>query len=286
MARVPTNLHQKVRDVLGHTSPLSPQADSPIGHFESTVNVGSSLLAYIDGHIDLTEGYEGVFERHLRHLRRMVLAEMIESFEQFLKELAALCVDTLAKFVSDDRFDEFTPARVDTITAFVNAASIGKALCESDTWLKNSTINTRFAALLKEPFGDNWQLLFPNPKQQPAGERDRAATLAILWQIRHNLAHNVGVLTHSDSMKFRMLRGSPVEANRRLSPSTDDLRYVKRFLTETATRTNERVGVRLAEIMTAIHASDQDLFDRQVTADLLSKRFQMPLTINGHTGMP
>jgi len=50
-------------------------------------------------------------------------------------------VDFLAPFTTDDRFDEFLPRRGDQIAAFVNAQSIGKALCESDTWIKNKTIN-------------------------------------------------------------------------------------------------------------------------------------------------
>ncbi len=286
MARQPTNLHQRVREVLRHVTPLSLQADSPIRHFESSVNVGSSLLKYIDDHIDPADVYGAVYEGHLGHLRRMILAEMIESFEQYLKELAALCVDTLAPYATDDRFDDFLPKRGGTIAAFVHASSIGKALCESDTWLSNTSINDRIASLLKEPYGDNWQLLFPGPTRQPIGERERAATLAVLWQIRHNLAHNVGVLTHSDSMKFRLLSGLQVPTDCRLSPTTEDLRFTKRFLTETAVRTNDRVGNRLAELMTTFHLADPALFDAQATADLLSNRFKFPLAVDGCTGTP
>src|SRR5207249_4993708 len=149
-------------------------------------------------------------------------------------------------YTLDDRFDEFAPKRAEQIAAFVTAGSIGKALCESGTWIDNEAINKRFKALLKTPFGTDWEFLFPEANQPPNAERDRAKTLAILWQMRHNLAHNVGVMTHSDSMKFRMLINGPVMADRRLSPSTEDLRFVKRFLSETATHTNERVGTRLA----------------------------------------
>ena len=214
----------------------------------------------------------------------MALAEMLESFERFLKELASVCIDFLAPYTTDDRFDEFTPKR-SMIAAVVNATSVGKALCESDTWLSNATINARFASLLKDSGGGTWEFLFPLANQVPAAERPRAASLAVLWQIRHNLAHNVGVLTQSDAMKLRVLVGGPVDADRRLNPTDNDLRYVKRFLSESATRTNERVGNRLAQLLTVFHAADPTLFVAQDRANQVSQRFTISLTINGQAGI-
>jgi hypothetical protein len=278
------NLHRSVRDVLQHTSSSVLEPDCPIKHFEQLSNTGHLLLKYIDDHIGPTDIYESVYDRHLGHLRRMVLAELIESFERFLKEVAALCIDHLAPYVVDDRFDEFMP-RGERIAAFVNANSIGKALCESDTWLKNRTINERFRMLLKTPFGDAWEHLFPEGNQLPMAERDRAKTLSILWQIRNNLAHNVGVVTHSDSMRFRVLIGGGVPANCRLSPTTNDLRYVKRFLSETATHTNQRIGLRLAELLSLFHQTDPSLYDAQDKADAVSRQFALALTIDGQVGV-
>jgi hypothetical protein len=274
-----------VRGVLQHSTPLPPEADCPIRHFEASANIGLSLIKYIDDHIGLDSVYEAVYDRHLGHLRRMVLAELIESFERFLKELASVCVDYLAPYAADDRFDEFVPKRGDQIAVFVNARSIGKALCESDTWIKNKTINDRFRSLLRTPFGADWKYLFPDVSQAPAAERDRAATLAILWQLRHNLAHNVGVITQSDSMKFRVLVGGPVQADRKLAPLTEDLRYVKRFLSETATHTNQRIGTRLAALLGQYHAADTGLFDAQATANEVSQRFAFSVTVDGCVGV-
>ncbi len=164
-------------------------------------------------------------------------------------------------------------------------SEIGKALCESDTWLSNETINKRFRSLLKVPFGADWEYLFPGPDQQPAAERERAATLALLWQIRHNLSHNVGAITHSDAMKFRMLVRGPVVAERRLFPAEEDIRYVKRFLSETATHTNQRVGTRLAWLLEGFHAADSSLFDPQAKANEVSRCLAFPVTIHGHVGV-
>jgi hypothetical protein len=261
-----------------------PEADCPISHFERLAGTGLSSIHYIDVRLRSAGVYRAVYGRHLGHVRRVVLAEMIEAFEGFLKEVAAICIDHLAPYVADDRFDEFMP-RGERIAAFVNAASIGRALCESDTWLKNKTINERFRALLKAPFGDAWEHLFPDAGQPPATERDRAKTLSILWHIRHNLAHNVGIITHSDSMKFRVLIGGHVAADCRLAPTTDDLQYVKRFLSETASHTNQRIGVRLADLLTEFHQADPTLFDAQDKANELSRQFAIPLTVDGHVGV-
>jgi hypothetical protein len=283
--RPPINLHLKVRQVLQHTSALHPEADRPIRHFERSTISALRMMDYLVDHIDLADVYPAVFNGHLAQLRRMILAELIESFERFLKELAAVCIDYLASYTADDRFDDFVPKRGGTVAAFVSAASVGKALCESDTWISNSSINARFACVLKAPFGADWELLFPQPNQRPESERARAATLAILWQIRHNLAHNIGVLTHSDAMKFRLLVGGAVAAERRLGPTADDLKYVKRFLKETADHTNQRVGQRLAELLGLIHAADPGLFDGQAKANEVSQRFTFAVTINGHVGV-
>jgi hypothetical protein len=83
LPRPPINLHQKVRALLQHTTTLLPEAHSPIQHFERSANVGLSLIKYVDGHIDPQAVYQTVYDGHLGHLRRMVLAELIESFGKF-----------------------------------------------------------------------------------------------------------------------------------------------------------------------------------------------------------
>ena len=47
---------------------------------------------------------------------------------------------------------------------------------------------------------------------------------------------------------------------------------------------NDRVGVRLAEVLTALHADDPTLFAPQATADELSATFTIPLTVAGVIG--
>jgi hypothetical protein len=284
MPRPQTNLHQKVREILGHSLPLPPEASSPIRHFERTANATMSMLKYVDDHLDAAGFYGTVKERHIANLRRMALASLVESFERFLKELAILCIDSLADFVNDDRFDEFS-AKGGQMAFHLSAGSVGKALCESDTWLTNRTTNERFRKLLKRPFGDNWENLFPEENQPPPGERDHARTLSILWQVRHTISHNVGVVTGSDAAKLKMIVKSNVDSSGILTPTHYDIIYVKRFLSETAQSVNRRIGTRLAEVLTVLHQDNPALFDSLDRASALSRELGFSVTINGSIGV-
>ena len=94
-----------------------------------------------------------------------------------------------------------------------------------------------------------------------------------------------GVLTHSDAMKFRMMIHAPVPTDRRLSPTTEDLRYAKRFLVETAVRTNQRVGIRLAQLLDEFHQANPSLFDAQTRANEVSRRFAVLVMSHGFAGV-
>ncbi len=71
--------------------------------------------------------------------------------------------------------------------------------------------------------------------------------------------HNVGVITQSDAVKLRLWAREPVASPRVLSPTREDIRYLKRFLDETAQDCNDKVGDRLAELLTTLHKKDPTL---------------------------
>jgi hypothetical protein len=283
--RPPIDLNQKVRDLLTHTDPLSRGNDAPLRNFEERTNACFNLIKYIDDHISKQSVYQASYERHMSLLNRMVLVSLVEAFERFVKETAVVCVDAIAPFTIDNRFDQFSPTG-GSLAAQFNAGSVGKAMCESDTWLNNQAINDRFRHILKTHFGDPWDYLFPTEKQNPVAERVRASTLAILWQVRHNITHNTGVLTDSDARRLTLMVKANVKSGDTLDPDLSDLRYVKRFLVETADHTNNRVGQRLAALLTERHLDDPTLFVPQELANSISSRFQQSLTINGFAGIP
>ena len=70
-----------------------------------------------------------------------------------------------------------------------------------------------------------------------------------------------------------------------LAPTRGDIRYLKRFLDETADRSNRRIGERLAEVLTLIHTTDPGLFVPQEAADAVTRSFGLVLTVAGAAGV-
>ena len=143
-AEAEDGFNRKIEEIVQHTSPLPAEATCPFRHFERTASASIDLLRYIDSYLPAAASPDRP-SRTMSHLRRMVLASLIESFERFLKELASVCIDALVGHVGDDRFEEFS-AKGGQLAFHLAAGSVGKALCESDTWLTNRTINERFSA--------------------------------------------------------------------------------------------------------------------------------------------
>ncbi len=159
-------------------------------------------------------------------------------------------------------------------------------MCESATWLDCEDINDRFRKLLADPFQKDGRFhLFPRQNQDPASERWRFETLSIVWQLRHTVVHNVGVITQSDAIKLRLLVRTAVPSMQVLSPTRDDIHFLKRFLDETAEVSNRRIGARLAELLSTIHAGNPALFVPQEMADQLAQTFGFVLTVAGAPGV-
>ena len=133
--------------------------------------------------------------------------------------------------------------------------------------------------------GGNSFHLFPNANQQPEDERWRFSVLGLIWQMRHSIVHNVGVITQSDAVKMRLWAREPVQAPRVLAPTRDDLRFVKRFLDETAELCNRRVGERLAQLLTDMLKETPGLFESQLEANQLTTAFGFVLSVGGIPGI-
>lgn len=89
----------------------------------------------------------------------------------------------------------------------------------------------------------------------------------------------------SDAAKLSLLVKQNVDAPRLLSPTEQDVRSAKRFLDETVTWINERVGNRLAELLTRIHGDNPLAFVAQERADLVTNQFSIALTVAGAVGL-
>jgi hypothetical protein len=280
MPRPPVDLHRKVREILDHVDPLPAEAGAPLAHFNRSSTDLWNLLLYVERAFAQLTLQPAAVRRHMNRLHGMILVNLVETFERYLKEVAGACVDHLAPYVLDDRFNAFR-VQGSALAAHFNTDTLGRSLCESATWLDCDEINGRFRRLMADPFEDGTFLLFP---KQPSVERERYETLSVIWQLRHTIVHNVGVITQSDAIKLRLLVRGPVPQMQVLSPTRDDIRYLKRFLDETAERSNRRIGDRLAELLTDLHAADPGLFAPQDTADAITRTFGIVLTVAGCGG--
>jgi hypothetical protein len=286
MPRPPVDLTQKIKDILRHVQPLPDEEKVPIRHYKRTAEDILGSLAYVEKAIAEGSRYQTVVDRHLGRLYEMALVNLVETFERFLKEIAAACVDCLASLVMDDRFDIFK-IQGSGLAAHFEAGTLGKSLCESTTWLDCEEINKRFRGLLSDPFqvGGDFFHLFPKQNQQPETERWRFEPMNLIWQIRHTAVHNVGVITRSDAVKLRLLAREQVSAPWMLAPTRSDLNYLKRFLDQTADRCNERIGERLAQLLTLLHTQAPILFLPQALANRVAAIFRGPLQVAGTTGV-
>src|SRR5690348_13418247 len=205
MPRPPVDLARKIKDVVRHVQSLPDEAKAPILHYWRTGADNWVSLAYLERAARKGERRQSVSDRHLGRLYGMALVILVETFERFLKEVAAECVDCLAAFVVDDRFNTF-PIQGSGLASHFGAATLGKSLCESSTWLDCEEINKRFRKLLSDPFqvGGKAFDLFPKQNQQPEEHRWRFEPMNLVWQIRHTAVHNVGVITNSDAVKMRL----------------------------------------------------------------------------------
>lgn len=286
MPRPPVDLARKIKDIVHHADPLPAESTAPILHYKRTVSDIWVSLAYIERAVGEGERYHAVVDRHLGRLYGMALVNLVETFERFLKEVAAECVDCLADFVVDDRFNVFA-IQGSALASHFGTGTLGKSLCESSTWLDCEEINRRFRKLLSDPFqsgGPSFDL-FPKQNQQPESEKWRFDPMNLIWQIRHSAVHNVGVITQSDAVKMRLWAKEKVAAPRILAPTRRDLNYLKRFLDETTDTCNKRVGEQLAHLLTTIHAPTPMLFDPQAMADRVASVFRLPLLIAGLPGV-
>lgn len=215
----------------------------------------------------------------------MVILSLVEAFERFVKETAALCIDHIAPLVRDDRLKDFKLTG-DTLAAHFNEKSLGKSLCESVTWLDCENINLRFRRILAEPFNKDtkWHI-FPTDKQV-TGEGWRSETLDVIWQLRHTIVHNAGVITQSDGAKFRLLTQAKVNAPVVLWPEKSDVQNVKMFLDDTADVVNQRVVGRIGNLLTILLQNDRALFEPGTKAQELADLFRHPVTIDAVTAIP
>jgi hypothetical protein len=277
-------LKQYVLRLPTKTTHLPSEAESPLAHFERATSDAFNLLVYFDNLVDSAPAprHAQALAGHRRRLATMSLLAVIESFERFLKELAAICVDEIGPRILDDRLDKFSASSSAAALHFRDGGSLGRFLCESLTWCDCESANTRFRFLLSSPWQDGKFYVFPKTAQQlPLSLQDRYETVQTLWQVRHCIAHSVGVISRSDARKFQLLTRSRIDGQRLLDPARKDVWYAKMYLENTAKEINREVKDRVCELLTGLHVANPTLLQPTETSQRLDAIFALPCTIAG-----
>lgn len=289
MPRPNIDFARYVKRIPEHTRPLVAESTAPILHHERSSNDAWNLLLYADRNLQGASTYPGPFRRHMQNLRVMVLLSLVEAFERFLKELAAVCIDEAGPLVLDKRLNVFT-VKGGAVASHLNAThSIGKALVEAAaSWSDCGDANDRFRDILASPFNQGTFYVFPKDNQNPPALRGRFDTMEIVWQLRHSVVHNCGVITASDAQKFRLLcKNVAIAGPANLDPSRGDVWYVKLFLDDTARLINHEVHRRLSDLLAEIASQWNPLpFDAGAVAQRLADAFRLATTICGNLSNP
>lgn len=280
-------LHRHLKSLPRQSIPIAEDAGCPILHYREHSNDTGNLLLYFERKLDQTNAYAAVKERHMRRLYRMAILDLVEAFERFLKEIAAVCVDEVATAILDDRLEVFSVSGP-AVAAHFQEQSIGRALCESSTWLSCEDITRRFRRLLSPPYDSQKGsfYLFPNATQQPAALRGKSELVALLFQIRHSIVHNAGVITESDAVKFSRLTQQRVSGSKYFWPDRCDVRRVKSFLDELVEIINVEVSKELAELLTTVQADDSPVFEPATKCQQLADLFQTQVQVASNCASP
>ena len=277
MPRPPTDLPAKIAEILDHVGHMPEEAEAPLAHYILGANAPMYMRRYLMRVLGKTDHYPVVRNRHLATLNNMMLVNLVEAFERFVKEIAAVCVDHLCDRVFDNRFDELSISG-SFLVAHLTGSTAGRTLCESDTWLNCKVINDRFVKFLRHPTNerDVFHVFAPGS--------DLFRIMSVVWQLRHTVVHNVGVVTRSDAAKLKVLVKKQVLSPRVLLSEWDDVRFLRAYLDRQAQDINQRVGNRLALILTHLHADNPALFIPQEEANVITETFGFPLTVAGALG--
>ena len=78
-----------------------------LAHYNRSSTDLWNLLLYVERNFAQLPLQPAAVTRHMSRLHGMIVVNLVETFERYLKEVAAACVDDIARFVLDDRFNAF-----------------------------------------------------------------------------------------------------------------------------------------------------------------------------------
>jgi hypothetical protein len=108
MPRSPIDLPAKIVATLDHVADMPQEASAPLAHYTLGANAAMNMRRYVVRHLEKADHYAAVRDRHLHVLDNMMIVNLIQAFERFIKDMASVCVDHLCDRVIDSRFDKLS----------------------------------------------------------------------------------------------------------------------------------------------------------------------------------
>jgi hypothetical protein len=278
----PSDFARYIRNI--PTRDLPDEAESPIEHFRLSALHAIRMVDYFINLKRKTSVYEAGFLNHLKGISSLAFFQVIAAFERFLKELAAECIDQVAPVCTDNRLKDFSIEGVDAFPHFRDQ-TLGRGLCEGLLWHNVEEVNNRFKTVLRS-------VVHPNPvftlfdDKVPNGLRSDTQTLRIIFQLRHTIAHNVGILTRSDASKLERLLNRRLSSPRELDIDRKHVFYLQQFLAALADELNKVIADRLGLVLTEFHTVSSHLIDPSAKAQELASTFQVPFVIASCRAVP
>ena len=138
--------------------------------------------------------------------------------------------------------------------------------------------------MLEPPFEDgNFALIEQLTSGTILGKQE---ILSVLWQLRHSIVHNFGVVTQSDAVKLSRLCKRQINGDVQLDIRRTDFWYVKLFIMEFAEAANSKVHTELQNVLTNHFMTSSDDADKLTKAQEVANLFGITTNVGGQTGTP
>jgi hypothetical protein len=242
----------------GSSAPVKSRA--PLDQFLSLLRNQENLLKWIQSRHDaLTSisrnsatqkhGPKGpkseTFRKYSRHIEQLGLLEGINAFEVFYKRTVIALGEAIQECVPLDGIKDKVEARV--LWSLASNVSVPALVFEGQLFHDLDVVDRATKMLIGKPRYNSSQ---PLPAM-----KDIVRSIQAVFQVRHTLSHNAGMVTPSDSIKFKVL-GFTAKAGESIDPSRGDFgRGVFKLLKQEATEFTEWLRKATIEFLATAEAS-------------------------------
>ncbi|VWM09722.1 hypothetical protein [Burkholderia lata] len=207
-------------------------SQTPLEQFIATLSHQRSYLRWLESrHAELTQAKEDLgehtpkratYRKYRWYSEQLLLLETINAFEVFYKTTIVRLGRTIKRYVPPSRVKGVVDAKV--LWGMSGRVSASALLFEHQLFHDLETIDDATQMLVQA------RRYNPNNLRANADHLNLLRSLRAVFQVRHTLSHNQGVVTNSDAVKFKLV-GFTAAGTAVIDPTKDALgESVRRFL--------------------------------------------------------